>query len=102
MDPLQEIKSAPDVEGCQKGIIQGVNLLYNDDHNSSNDSLWEHVLKVVAKKDVRSFGLQRKGKEGKDLEALVEASGREEAQTMGLLQLVLAPSSSNAISSVGI
>ena len=74
-------------------------------HNSSNDSLREHMLKIVADKDVKSFGAQREGKEGKegkDLGAPVKASGREEAVMVGLLQLVLAPSSSNAISGVGI
>ena len=90
------------VEGCLEGVIQGIDPLADDDHNSNNNSLREHVLKIVANKDVRSSRSQREDEEGKDIGGPVKASGEEEAQPAGSSKLTLAPSSSDVIPEVGI
>ena len=57
MNPLQETKSALDIEVCHKGVIQGVDPPADDDHDCSDDSLHECVLKVIADRDVKSSRL---------------------------------------------
>ena len=74
----------------------------DEDLDSSDKSLRERVLKIVANRDVRSSGLQREGEQGKDMGAPVLASGEEEAQPTGSSQLASAPSFADAMLGVGI
>ena len=74
----------------------------DEDLDSSDESLWEHVLKIVADKDVRSSRSQREGEEGKDMRAPMTASREEEAQPVGSSQLASAPSSTDAMPGVKI
>ena len=71
------IKGAPGAEGGLKDVIQDVHSVATDDLDSSNDSLREQVLKIVADRDVRSLGSQQKGEEGRDMGAPLMASGEE-------------------------
>ena len=59
-------------------------------------------MKIVADRDVRSSGSQRKGEQDKDMEAPMSAFGEEEAQPTGSFQLTSAPSSADAMPGVGI
>ena len=74
----------------------------DEDLNSSDESLREHVSKIVSDRDVRSSGSQREGEQGKDMGAPMSASGEEEAQPAGSFQLASAPSSTDAMPGVGI
>ena len=89
-------------EGYLEGVIQGVDTPADDDHGSSDENLRERMLKVIADRDVRSSRLQRERKAGKDMGAPVKAFEDKKAQSARLLQLALAPSSSNAIPSMEI
>ena len=60
------------------------------------------MLKIVADRDVKSSGSQRKGEEGKDMGAPLMASREKQAQSTGLSQIASAPSSSNAMPGMGI
>ena len=101
MDPLQGTEGALGARGCPKEVIEGVDSAADEDLDSSDKSLRKRVLKIVANRDVRSSGSHREGNEGKDMEALVTASG-EEAQLAGLSQLASVPSSTDAMPGVGI
>ena len=74
----------------------------DEDLDSSDESLWERVLKIVADRDVRSSGSQREGVQGKDMRAPLSASGEEVAQPVGLSQLASTPLSANAMPGMGI
>ena len=49
-------KGALGAEGGLGDVIQDVHFAVADDLDSSNDSLRERVLKIVADRDVRSSG----------------------------------------------
>ena len=74
----------------------------DEDLDSSDKSLREHVLKIIADRDVQSSRLQREGKQGKDMGAPVSTSGEEEAHPTESSQLASAPSSIDAMSGMGI
>ena len=92
----------PGAEGGAGDIIRDVHSAPADDLDSSDDSLWERVLKVVADRDVRTFALQQKGEEGRNMGAPLTASGEVQAQAASSLQIACAPSSSDAILGIGI
>ena len=102
MDLLQGTEGAPGGEGSPQGLVQGAESAANEDLDSSDESLREHVLKIVVDRDVRSSGLQRKGEQGKDMGAPMSTSGKEEAQPAGSSQLASALSSADAMPGVGI
>ena len=102
MDPLQGTEGAPDAEGCPQGLVQGAESAADEDLDSSDESLREHILRIVADRDVRSLGSQREGKQVKDMGAPVSAFGEEEAQPAESSQLASAPSSADAMLGVGI
>ena len=95
-------KGAPGAEGGAGDIIRDVHSALADDLDSSNDSLWERVLKVVADRDVKTSTSQQEGEEGRDVGAPLTASGEVQAQPIGLSQIACAPSPSDAIPSIGI
>ena len=104
---MQGTKGAPGAEGCLQGLEQGPESAAHEDVNSSDESLRERVLKIVADRGVPSSGSQkggdqREGDQGNEKGALVLASGEEVAQPAGSSQLASAPSSSNAMAGVGI
>ena len=70
-------EGAPGAEGGLGNVIQDVHSAAVDDLNSSNDSLRERVLKIIADKDVRSSGSQQEGEEGRDVGAPLTTSGEE-------------------------
>ena len=45
-------EGAPGVEGCPQGLVQGPKSAAHEDLDSSDESLRERVLKIVADKDV--------------------------------------------------
>ena len=102
MDPLQGTEGAPGAERCSQGLVQGSESAADEDLDSSDKSLRERVLKIIADKDVWSSGSQREGKQGKDMGAPMSASGEEEAQLAGSSQLTSVPSFADAMSGVGI
>ena len=102
MDPLQGTEGAPGAEGCPQGLVQRLESAADEDLDSSDESLRECVLKIVADRDVRSSGSQREGEQGKDMGAPVSAFGKEEAQPAGSSLLASTPSSANAMLGVGI
>ena len=95
-------EGAPGAEGGLGDVIQEVHSVAADDLDSSNDSLWEQVLKIVADRDVRSSRLQQEGKEGRDMGAPLTASGEEQAQPTRSSQIACAPSSSDTMPGMGI
>ena len=60
------------------------------------------MLKVVADRDVRTFALQQEGEECRNEGAPLTASGEVQAEPAGSSQIACAPSSSDAIPSIGI
>ena len=58
---MQGIKGAPGAEGCPQGLVQGGESAADEDLDSSDESLWERVLKIVAYKGVLSSGSKRGG-----------------------------------------
>ena len=104
---MQGTEGAPGAEGCLQGLVQGPESAAHEDVDSSDKSLWEHVLKIVADKGVPNSGLQRGGDQreadqGNDMGAPVLAFGEEVAQPTGSSQLASAPSSADAMAGVGI
>ena len=91
------IEGAPGVEGGLGDVIQDVHSAAADDLDSSDDSLQEWVLKIVADRDVRSSGSQQEVEEGRDMGAPLTASEEEQAQLAGSSQIACAPSSSDAM-----
>ena len=51
-------EGAPGAEGGAGDIVRSVHSVLADDVDSSDDSLWEQVLKVVADRDVRTSASQ--------------------------------------------
>ena len=99
---MQGTEGASGAEGCPQGLVQGPESTTHEDVDSSDRSLWERVLKIVADKGILNSGSQREGEQDKDMGAPVLAFGEEVAQPAGLSQLASAPSSANAMSGVGI
>ena len=80
---MQRTEDALAAEGCLQGLIQGGESAADEDLDSSDKSLQERVLKIVADRDVRSLGSQREGEQGKDMGAPLLASREEVAQPAG-------------------
>ena len=99
---MQGTEGAPGVEGCPQGLVQGGESAADEDLDSSDESLRERVLKIVANRDVRSSRSQREGEQGKDMGPPMSAFGEEVAQPAGSSQLASAPSSADAMPGVGI
>ena len=93
------IEGAPGAEGGLGEVIQDFHSAAVDDLDSSDDSLRERVLKIIADRDVRSSGLQQ---EGRDMGAPLTASGEEQAQPAGSSQIAYASSSNDAMLGMGI
>ena len=58
---MQGTKGAPSAEGCLQGLERGPESAAHEDVDSSDESLWERVLKIVADRGVPSSGSQRRG-----------------------------------------
>ena len=104
---MQGTEGAPGAEGCLHGLVQGLESAAHEDVDSSDECLWERVLKIVADRGVLSSrsqreGDQREGEQSNDMGAPVLASGEEVAQLARSSQLASAPSSTNAMPGVGI
>ena len=95
-------KGAPGAKGGVIDIIRDVYSAPADDLDSSDDSLRERVLKVVADRDVKTSTSQQKGEEGRDVGVPLTASEEMQAQPAGSSQMACAPSSSDAIPGIGI
>ena len=95
-------EGAPGAEGGAGDINRDVHSVLADDPDSSDDSLQERVLKVVADRDVRTSASQQEGEEGRNVGAPLMASGEVQAEPAGSSQIACAPSSSDAIPSIGI
>ena len=95
-------EGTPGAEGGAGDIIRDVHSAPTDDLDSSDNSLREQVLKVVADRDVRTSASQQEGEEGRDVGAPLTASGEVQAQPTGSSQIVCEPSSSDAIPGIGI
>ena len=63
---MEGTEGAPGAEGCPQGLVQGGESAADEDLDTSDESLGEHVLKIVADRGVLSSGSQRRGdqKEG--------------------------------------
>ena len=104
---MQGTEGAPGAEGCLQGLERGSESSAHEDVDSSDESLRERVLKIVADRGVPDLGSQRggdqrEGDHGNDMGAPVLASGKEVAQPAGSSQLNSAPSSADAMAGVGI
>ena len=93
---------APGAKGGTGDNIRDVHSVPADDLDSSDDSLRERVLKVVADMDVKTSGSQQEGDEGRNVEAPLTASGEVQAELAGSSQIACAPSSSDAITGIRI
>ena len=89
-------------EGGARDIIPDDQSTLADDLDSSDDSLRERVLKVVADRDVRTSASQQEGEEGRNVGAPLTASGEVQTQSAGSSQIACAPSSSDTIPGIGI
>ena len=106
------LEGAPGAEGCPQGLVQGPESAAHGDVDSNDESLWKRILKIIADRGVLSSGSQRednqregnqrKGKHGKDMGAPFLASEEEVAHPAASSQLASAPSSADALPSVGI
>ena len=76
-------KGAPGAEGGAGDINRVVHSAPADDVDSSDDSLREQVLKVVADRDVKTSTSQQEGEEGRDLGAPLMVSGEVQAKPAG-------------------
>ena len=95
-------EGAPGAEGGAGDINRDVHSAPADDLDSSNNSLRERVLKVVADRDVRTSASQQEGEEGRNVGMPLTASGEVQAEPVGSSQMACAPSSSDAIPGIGI
>ena len=95
-------EGTPGAEGGAGDINRDVHSAPADDLDSSDDSLWERVIKVVADRDVRTSASQQEGEEGRNVGAPLMASGEVQAEPAGSSQMACAPSSSDAIPGIGI
>ena len=80
-------EGAPGAERGSGDIIRDVHSAPADDLDSSDDSLWEQVLKVVADMDVKTSTLQQEGEEGRDVGAPLTASGEVQARRRSRVHL---------------
>ena len=104
---MQGTEGAPGAEGCPQGLVQGGEFAADENLDTSDESLRERVLKIVADRGVlrsgsKRGGNQREGDQGKDMEAPVLASRKEVDQPAGSSQLASTPSSADAMAGVGI
>ena len=104
---MQGTEGAPGAEGCPQGLVQGGESATDEDLDSSDESLRERVLKIIADRGIlrsgsKRGGDQREGDQGKDMGAPVLASGEEVDQPAGPSQLASAPSSVDAMAGMGI
>ena len=58
---MQGIEGAPGAEGCPQGLVQGGESAADEDLDTSDESLWERVLKIVADRGVLRSGQKRGG-----------------------------------------
>ena len=72
-------EGAPGAKGGAGDIIRDVHSVPTNDLDSSDDSLRERVLKVVADRDVRTSASQQEGEEGRNVGAPLIASGEVQA-----------------------
>ena len=104
---MQGTEGAPSAEGCPQGLVQGGESAADEYLDTSDESLWERILKFVADRGVlrsgsKRGGDQREGDQGKDMGASILASGEEVDQPVGSSQLASAPSPADAMAGVGI
>ena len=81
---MQGTEGAPGAEGCIQGLERGPESAAHEDVDSSDKSLRERVLKIVADRVVPSSGSQRggdqrEGDQGNDMGNPVLASGEKAA-----------------------
>ena len=95
-------EGAPGAERGAGDIVHDDHFASVDDVDSSDDSLRERVLKVVADRVVRTFASQQEGEEGMNMGAPLTASEEVQAEPAGSSQIACAPSSSDAIPGIGI
>ena len=95
-------KGAPGAKGGAGDIIRNVHFAPADDLDSSDHSLRERVLKVVADRDVKTSVSQQEGEEGRNVGAPLTASGEVHSQPVGSSQIACAPSSSDVIPGIRI
>ena len=77
---MQVTKGAPGDGGGAGDIIRDDHSAPADDLDSSDDSLRERVLKVVADRDGRTSASQQEGEEGRNVGAPLTASGEVQAE----------------------
>ena len=58
---MQGTEGTPGAEGCPQGLVQGGESAADEDLDSSDESLREHVLKIVADRGVLRSGSKRGG-----------------------------------------
>ena len=58
---MQGTEGTLGAEGCLQGLEQGPESAAHEDVDSSDKSLWERVLKIVADRGIPSSGSQRGG-----------------------------------------
>ena len=95
-------EGAPGAEGGAGDIVRDDHSAPVDDVDSSDDSLRERVLKVVADRVVRTSASQQEGEEGMNMGAPLTASKEVQAEPAGSSQIACAPSSSDAIPGIRI
>ena len=90
-------------EGGAGDIVRDDHSAPVDDVDSSDDSLRERVLKVVADRVVRTSASQQEGEEGRNVGAPLTVSEEVQAElAAGSSQIACAPSSSDVIPGIGI
>ena len=95
-------EGAPGAEGGAGDIVRDDHSALVDDVESSDDSLRERVLKVIADRVVRTSASQQEGEEGRNVGAPLIASEEVQAEPAGSLQIACAPSSSDVIPGIGV
>ena len=90
-------EGAPGAEGGPGDIIRDVHSAPTDDLDSSDESLWERVCKIIADRNIKTSTSQKEGEEGRDVGAPLTASREVQAQHADSSQIACAPSSSDAI-----
>ena len=95
-------EGAPGAAGGAGDIIRDDHSAPVDDVDSSDDSLRERVLKVVADRVVKTSASQQEGEEGRNVEAPLTTSKEVQAEPVGSSQIACAPSSTDAIPGIGV
>ena len=95
-------EGAPGAAGGVGDIIRDDHSAPVDDVDSSDDSLPEWVLKVVADRVVKTSASQQEGEEGWNVGAPLTVSGEVQAEPAGSSQIACAPSSTDAIPGIGV